>query len=194
MYRCRRFVGRGDRVFSGDQVDGLCRSLPLEIRSMRLSGDLGREYSAKCELLLDMTLGIWWGFDPMADWIAFDVPQADFVQSAMVCMLKFVDRFEPSLSSWRTQGRWMRKELRRDMERANRRTAPSAESLESMVRGNWEGIYSEEPETEAPRARIVGRRIRGYMMGREALQRELDAILAPAVVEAEAQLDLFAMA
>ena len=173
----------------------MCVSLPADIRAMRLSGQLGREYSDKCALLLDLTLGVWWNGDPRDDWTSFDMPPADFVQAAMVVMLKFVDRFDPALSSWRTQGRWMRKELRRDMGRASRKACPGTEALEAMMRGTWQGIYDPDSMAEEKLvARIVGRRVNGYVVDRAKAERELDAILAPAIVEADVQLDLFSMA
>lgn len=196
IYTCRRFVrGSGERIFSGAQVASLCVSLPADIQAMRRSGSLGPAYSDKCEMLLDMTMGIWWVVDPRLDWEAFDVAREDFVQSAMVAMLKFVDRFDPLLSSWRTQGRWLRKEVRRDMERAKRKADPGQDALQDILRDNWQGVYDSASATEdKPRARIVARRVNGYVMDRARIERELDAILAPAIVEANTQLDLFALA
>lgn len=195
VYRCRRFVrGHGEFSLSGAQVAALCVSLPADIKALRRSGRLGREYSEKCEFLLDMTMGIWWGKSPESDFLF--CPRADLVNTAAIAMLAHVDRFDPTRSSWRTVAKYVRLDALKPIVRASKKADPGQDELEALIRGNWQGVYAPESmtEEELPRARIVGRRINGYVVDRAKVERELDAILAPAVVEANAQLDLFALA
>ena len=194
IYKCRRFVrGFGERVFTGAQVAALCVSLPADIRDMRRDGILGRDYSDKCELLLDLTMGIWWGRAPEADFLF--CPRADLVNTAAIAMLAHVDRFDPSRASWRTVAKYVRLDALKPIIRAQKRVDPGQAALEDMLRDNWQGVYDPSSMDEhKPKARIVGRRVNGYVVDRAKVERELDAILAPAIVEANTQLDLFAMA
>ena len=180
-------------ILTGAQVASLCVSLPADIQAMRRSKSLGPGYSDKCELLLDMTMGIWWGKSPESDFLF--CPRADLVNSAAIAMLNHVDRFDPTRSSWRTVAKFVRLDALKPIVRSSRKADPGQDVLERMIRDNWQGVYSPDSMTEpAPRARIVARRINGYVMDRTKIERELDAILAPAIVEVNTQLDLFALA
>ena len=194
IYRCRRFVRSGERIFTGAQVASLCVSLPLEIQAMRKANNLGPAYSAACELLLDLTMGIWWGKPPEADFLY--CPRADLVNTAAIAMLAHVDRFDPTRASWRTVAKYVRLDALKPIIRASRKTDPGQDALQELLRDNWQGVYDSASATEerAPRARIVGRRVNGYVIDRAKVERELDAILAPAIVDANTQLDLFALA
>lgn len=171
-YRIRRFHdgSRAAYTLSGAEVSELCISLPCAIQAMR-KNDLTNtaEYSSAVVKLLDMTLSIWWGFMPEHDALSCQCEREDFVQAVSLVILEFVDRFDPSRSSWRTQAGFVRLEVRKRFNRRNRKTVIAQDEMERNIYAHWDGVYSAHHDnTEAkPLATIVRRRtVSGFALGR----------------------------
>lgn len=116
-----------------------------------------------------MTLSIWWGFKPEHDALSCRCEREDFVQAVSLVILEFVDRFDPSRSSWRTQARLVRLESRKRFNRRNRKTVIAQDEMERTVYAHWDGVYSVHHDNtdNQPLATIMRRRIvSGFALGR----------------------------